>query len=106
MEYALRATWIVENNQMHGITWHGSQAVSGGRAMEAVRYRRPLEVASMARAMGLAAWTVERPGQMQGVLAMALASRSPTLIEVRVDASIAPPLADRADTIAGFRGEE
>ena len=103
-EYEIPVIWIVENNQMHGITWHGSQLVGSGRAMQSIVYRRPIQIASMARAMGLKSWTVERPGQIKEVFAEALRERGPALIEVRVDERIAPPLADRAKTIAGFKG--
>jgi len=93
--------WIVENNNMHGITYYASRALSSG-ALSSVRYKRPLEIAAIARAMGLAAWIVERPGQMQPALTEALRTPGPTLIEVRVDASIPPPLGDRVKSISGF----
>ena len=93
--------WIVENNNMHGITYYASKALSSG-VLSSVRYKRPLEVAAIARAMGLAAWVVDRPGQMQTALTEALKSPGPALIEVRVDASIAPPLGDRVRSISGF----
>lgn len=102
VEYDVPLIWVVENNQMHGIIWHGSQLVGDGRPMQSIRYKRPLEIASIARAMGLATWVVERPGAMQEALRAALARRGPALIEVRVDGSIAPPLGDRAKSIAGF----
>ncbi len=103
-EYGVPVVWIVENNQMHGITWHGSKLVSGGKPMESIRYKRPLEIAAIARAMGLPAWVVDRPGQMQDVLKEALRMGAPAVIEVRVDGSISPPLGDRAKTVAGFKG--
>ncbi len=105
-EYNVPVVWIVENNQMHGITWHGSKLVSGGKPMESIRYKRPLEIAAIARAMGLPAWVVDRPDQIQSVLAEALRMRSPALIEVRVDGAISPPLGDRAKTVAGFKGHD
>jgi len=105
-EYRVPVVWIVENNQMHGITWHGSKLVSNGKAMDAIRYKRGLEIAAIARAMGLPAWVVDRPGQMQEVLAEALRMGAPALIEVRVDGSIPPPLGDRAKTVAGFKGHD
>ena len=52
--------------------------------------------------MGLAAWVVERPGQIQAVLTEALRQAGPAVIEVRVDGTLSPPLGDRAKTIAGF----
>lgn len=102
-EYDVPVIWIVENNQMHGITWHGSQHVGDGRPMDSIRYRRPLEIASIARAMGVDAWVVERPGELRPAFMDALERRRPALIEILVDGSICPPLGERAKTIAGFR---
>lgn len=101
-EYGIPVVWIVENNNMHGITWHGSQLVGSRMPLSSVRYKRPLEVASIARAMGLAAWVVDSPGQIQTAVKEALHYAGPSLIEVRVDGMIAPPLGDRAKSIAGF----
>jgi acetolactate synthase-1/2/3 large subunit len=101
-EYGIRVIWIVENNNMHGITWHGSKLVGARVPLNAVRYKRPLEIAAIARAMGLAAWVVDAPGQMQTAVKEALLYSGPSLIEVRVDGNIAPPLGDRAKSIAGF----
>jgi acetolactate synthase-1/2/3 large subunit len=101
-EYGVPVVWIVENNQMHGITWHGSKLVGQRRPMDSVVYRRPIEIAAIARAMGLPAWVVDRPGQLGKVLAEALAMRCPAVIEIRVDGTLPPPLGDRANSIAGF----
>ncbi len=101
-EYDIPVIWIVENNQMHGITWHGSQMVGSKHPLEAVRYRRPLDIAAMARAMGLAAWTVNRPGQIRHVVQSALALNAPAVVEIRPDPTVAPPIGDRAKAIAGF----
>ena len=104
-EYKVPVVWIVENNQMHGITWHGSQLVGSRRPMNSVVYRRRIEVASIARAMGLRAWVVERSNEIGSAVEEALGTGEPALVEVRVDGSIAPPLGDRAKTIAGFIDE-
>lgn len=103
-EHRIPLIWIVENNQMHGIVWHGSQRVGDGRPMESVRYSRELRVADMARAMGLWATIVDSPGQIQGVFLKALERKEPCVIEVRSDPDICPPLADRALSISGFVG--
>jgi acetolactate synthase-1/2/3 large subunit len=105
-EYDVPVVWIVENNQMHGITWHGSKLVSGGRSMDSVVYKKPLDVAGIARAMGIDAHVVDRPGQMGPAITAALAANRPVVIEVRVDGSIRPPIGDRARTVAGFKGDE
>ena len=101
-EYNVQVVWIVENNNMHGITWHGSKMVGSRVPLASVRYRRPLEIAAIARAMGLAAWVVDSPNQLQAAVREALRHGGPALIEVRVDGSIPPPLGDRAKSIAGF----
>jgi len=93
--------WVVENNNMHGITYYASRALSSG-ALSSVCYKRPIDVAALARAMGLVTWIVDRPGQMASAFREALASSGPSLIEVRVDASVAPPLGDRVKSISGF----
>ncbi len=89
-EYDIPVIWIVENNNMHGITWHGSKMV-GGRPMESVRYKQRIEVASIARAFGMPAWVVDGPGQMQAIVREALSKQTPAVIEVRVDPWISPP---------------
>ncbi len=99
-EYDVPVIWIVENNNMHGITWHGSRLL--GKQLDSVRYRRSLDIASLARAMGLHASVVDRPGTIQDALREALARGTPSVIEVRVDGSIIPPLGSRIRSLAGF----
>jgi acetolactate synthase-1/2/3 large subunit len=94
--------WIVECNNMHGITWHCSKLLNHGTAMRAAVYRRPLEVAALARAMGLHARVVDRPGQMQDAVSELLRMQAPGVIEVRVDPRVVPPLGERAKALAGF----
>jgi len=99
-EYGLPIVWIVENNQMHGITWHGSKLL--GKQLDSITYRRNLDVAAIARAMGLQAWVVEAPDQIQDALGHALSLDGPAVIEVRVDGSIPPPLGGRIRSLSGF----
>lgn len=102
-EHDVPVVWIVENNNMHGITWHASQKLGKhGAPLQSIRYRRPLEVAAIARAMGLRAWLVDAPGGMQRVLGEALAAGGPAIVEVRVDASKPPPMGGRVASLAGF----
>jgi acetolactate synthase I/II/III large subunit len=101
-EHGVPVIWIVENNDMHGITWHGGRLVGNRKGLSAARYKKPLRVAEIAKAMGVHAECVERPGEIQGAVRRALALGGPAVIEVRVDANIVPPLGDRAKSIAGF----
>lgn len=102
-DYDIPVIWIIENNQMHGITHHGSKMVGDGKPMECIINRKPLDVPGLAGAMGLETFVVTEPGQMQEAVSDALARNRPAVIDVRVDASYPPPLADRAKTIGGFR---
>ncbi len=101
-EHDIPVIWIVENNNMHGITWHGSKRVGKKRPLESVRYNYPLDVASIARAMGLSSFIVDAPNQLQRAVEEALLLNRPAVIEVRVDPTVAPPLGDRARSVAGF----
>jgi acetolactate synthase-1/2/3 large subunit len=101
-EYGVPVIWLIENNNMHGITWHGSRMVGNRKGLASVRYRLPLQVAELARAMGLYSAVVHRPGQLQSIIREALAGNAPAAIEVQVDPRIPPPLGDRAKSISGF----
>jgi acetolactate synthase-1/2/3 large subunit len=101
-EYEVPVIWIVENNNMHGITWFGSSMLDEGHGMTSVRFKTRLEVAAIARAMGLPAWVVDGPGQIQSAFSEALATGRPCVIEVRVDPTVPPPLGERAKSITGF----
>jgi acetolactate synthase-1/2/3 large subunit len=101
-EHDVPVVWIVENNNMHGITWHCSKLLSGDAPMQAAVYKRPIEVAALARAMGLHARVVDRPGQMQDAVRELLRIGGPGVIEVRVDPTCVPPLGERAKLLAGF----
>jgi acetolactate synthase I/II/III large subunit len=102
VEVGARVVWIVEHNNMHGITWHGSQLIGSRRALESARYKTHIQVAAIAQAMGLATWVVDSPAAFAPAFCGALAHNGPSLLEVRIDASIAPPLGDRTKSLAGF----
>jgi acetolactate synthase-1/2/3 large subunit len=101
-EHDIPVIWIVENNNMHGITWHCSKLLNKGRGMTTARARRPIEIAGLARAMGLHARIVDGPGQLQEAVREAMRRGGPAVIEVRVDGSIPPPMGERARSLAGF----
>lgn len=102
VEHGVPVVWIVENNNMHGITHHCSKVLGKGQALRAARYRHPLAVARLAEAMGLFTRVVDRPGEIAPAFQAALASGGPALIEVRVDPSVPPPMGERARSLAGF----
>lgn len=94
--------WIVENNYMHGIIWHGSKLVGNRNPLNSIRNKKKLHIANIAQAMGLHAEVVDRPGQIQHAVRNALLHGGPAVIEVIVDENISPPLGDRARSISGF----
>lgn len=102
VEYDAPVIWIVENNNMQAITWHASRVLSKGTPMACAKWNRRIEIAAIARAMGLRSWVVDAPDQIGKAVAEALAGRAPSLIEVRTDSSISPPLGARAKSLAGF----
>lgn len=102
VEYNIPVVWIVENNQMHGITWHGSQAVGRKKPLQAIRYKKPPRIDALAGAMGVPVWRVDGPGQLADAVRAALKSGGPAVVDVHVDPSVSPPLSDRARAIAGF----
>lgn len=97
-EYELPVTWVVWNNFGYG-SIHGQQAGFFGHGREiATRFRRrgdgelvSTDFAMLARSMGADGITVERPGDLREHLADAVRSGRPTLLDVRVDALVAPP---------------
>jgi acetolactate synthase I/II/III large subunit len=102
VEHDIPVIWIVENNQMHGISWHVSKMISG-RPLEAIANDKPVAVADIGRALGLNTYVVEGRGQIQRPLLEALEHPGPTLIDVRVDPTVPPPMEGRAKAIGGFR---
>ena len=101
VDHSTKVIWIIENNNMHGITWHCSRLLSG-RPLEAARARSSIEVASIARAMGVQAHVVDAPDQLRPAFESALRHSGPSVIEVRVDPEVPPPLGERAKSLAGF----
>jgi acetolactate synthase-1/2/3 large subunit len=97
-EYELPVTWVVWNNFGYG-SIHGQQAGFFGKDREiATRFRRQgdgelvtTDFAMLAQSMGADGITVERPQDLGEQLANAIASPRPTLLDVRVDASVSPP---------------
>ena len=97
-EYELPVTWVVWNNFGYG-SIHGQQAGFFGPGREiATRFRRKgdgelvsTDFAALAQSMGADGVTVERPGDLREHLAEAVRSGRPTVLDVRVDALVAPP---------------
>lgn len=103
VEYDVPMVWIVENNQRHGITWHGSQLVGDRKPMNSIVYDKYVDITAMSKAMGLDTVQVTRPGEIAAAFERALKLGKPCLIDVIVDPDVPPPMAARAATVGGFR---
>ncbi len=102
-EYDVPVIWIVENNQMHSITRFASASLHpSGDHFKSIVYKKPLDVAGIASAMGLHAEKVAEPGEIIDAYREARRLGGPALIEVLVDPTIAPPMGARANALAGF----
>jgi acetolactate synthase I/II/III large subunit len=103
VQYRAPVVWLVEHNNMQGITHHASKRLSrSGKPLRSSGNRTRVDIAGIARAMGLHTVVVERPGELGDAVRRAVASTEPALIEVRVDPALEPPLGDRARSLAGF----
>lgn len=90
--------WIVVNNGGHGMIYHGERAIYGGKFCSSV-FRRPLDVAAIARGLGAEGFRVERPGELSAALRAARASRRPAVIDVLTEFGDPPPMGARVDSI-------
>jgi acetolactate synthase-1/2/3 large subunit len=97
VEYDLPVTWVVWNNCGYG-SINGQQAGFFGQGREiATRFRKggdgeliSSDFALLARSMGADGVRVDRPQDLAEQLEQAIASPRPTLLDVRIDASVNP----------------
>ncbi|MEI9938748.1 MAG: thiamine pyrophosphate-binding protein [Pseudomonadota bacterium] len=96
--------WVVLSNRGHGLVRAGTEMLLGpNHGVEAGDFRILPDVAGIARAVGAEAFLVERPEALAFALEAAFQARGPAVIDVRVEPSAVPPMADR---IQGLRAPE
>jgi acetolactate synthase I/II/III large subunit len=95
VEYNIPCVWVVWNNFAWSAIRDIQYKVFGGREYGTAFYRdgKPYnpDFAAWARACGAEGWTVTRSQDFAGILAEAVASNRPCLIDVHVDAKVVPP---------------
>jgi acetolactate synthase-1/2/3 large subunit len=97
VEYDIPVVWVVWNNFAWGAIRDLQYAYFDGREIGTGFYAGPNreaynpDFAMWAKAAGVAGHTVTRSQDFAGVLAEAVASNKPALIDVHVDANIRPP---------------
>jgi acetolactate synthase-1/2/3 large subunit len=101
VENDIPVVWVVLNNGGHGMVHLGETLQFKGKFSTAL-FRRPLDVAKMAEAMGALAFRAEGPGEVEDCVRRALASGRPAVVDVRVDMNAFPPAAVRLETLERF----
>jgi acetolactate synthase-1/2/3 large subunit len=101
VENNIPVIWVVMNNGGHGMVHLGEKLQFKDKFCTSM-FRRPLEIAKMASAMGADGVRVEKPGDLSGALHRALFLDRPCVIEVMIDPNALPPLGARLATLEKF----
>jgi acetolactate synthase-1/2/3 large subunit len=97
-EYDAPVIWVVVNNGGHGMVYHGEKRLFNGKFHSGV-FRKRVDVAGLARAMGAASCTVDRPGDLARAVREAVRRRAPCVIDVTADLHEAPPSSARDEAL-------
>ena len=99
VEYDAPVVWIVLNNQGHGMVYHGERMLLG-HDLGMCHFRKPLDTAGMAEALGARAFRVDTLDAFRSALEQAIAARRPCVIDAKIDPEEIPhSLARRARTV-------
>lgn len=98
VEHGAPVLWVVVNNGGHGMIHHGERMLYGGRVSSSL-FKRRLDAAGLARALGADAVRVERPGGLAPALDAARRRGVPCVLDVDTDMAPAPPMAARVGAI-------
>ncbi|MBI4676736.1 MAG: thiamine pyrophosphate-binding protein [Elusimicrobia bacterium] len=98
VECGAPVVWVVVNNGGLGMIHHGARMQFGGLVPSPL-YREPLKAADLGRALGAAAFRVERPGDLRVAVADALSLARPAVIDVAVDLEAVPPMGQRVASL-------
>lgn len=97
VEYGIPAVWLVWNNAGYG-SIRGQQAAFFGADREiATRFRNATgelystDISGIARAMGADGARIDSPEEVSDAVVAAIKSERPTVLDVRVDSSVAAP---------------
>jgi acetolactate synthase-1/2/3 large subunit len=102
----LPITWVVLNNNGHGMVRQGDQLMKG-RDLGASQFKSELDSAGVANALGARGVRVTTPLGLRKALVEALAHDGPTVIDAVIDRDeVAPTLARRVQTLASFMSEQ
>ncbi len=101
VEHNLAVIWIVLNNGGHGMVYMGEKMQFSNKFHYSL-FNHPMDLCKMAEAMGALSFRVTEPGQFSDVLARAIASRRPVVIDAIIDPEEVPPFGARMKTLDKF----
>lgn len=101
VENDIPVIWVIQNNGGHGMVHLGETIQFKGKFNTSL-FKRPLDVAKMAEAMGALAFRAEKPGEVEAAVRQALDAGRPTVIDARIDPEAKPPTAIRIETLERF----
>ncbi len=98
LQHRLKIIFVVLNDRCLGTVKHGQRLAHA----EPVGYELPpVDYAALARAMGVEAWTVRSPSDLDDIdIAHLCRRQAPALMDVHVDDSEVPPLSERMEMLA------
>ncbi len=100
VEYDLPVVWVVFNNAMFGLVYHGRkmfpQPIPEGLPS---KFKR-VDFAQLAQGLGARGIKIDTPEQFTPELVQdILAARRPTVLDIRIDAEAVPPIQSRIKTM-------
>ncbi len=101
VEYDIPVIWIVFNNSMYGMVYHGRKLFSPP-VPEGLRsdFKRA-DIAKVAEGLGARGIRIDRPGMLTPeLMAEVMASGRPTVLDVWIDDQVVPPIHSRIETVA------
>lgn len=88
-------TVVVENNDMHAMTWHDNIFRGFTNSFDLVVNKAHYSISNIASAMGLTAWRAEDVDELGAVMEAMRCATGPCVVELRVDGkSVIPPLTE------------
>jgi acetolactate synthase-1/2/3 large subunit len=102
-EYDLPLIVMIENNQMHSITWHGGKMIGYADDFDLITNQKKVSISSFTKEMGIESYEVRDCDTLANLLTEQEKQKGPMVIDLMVDGkTIGPPLGERAKSIAGF----
>lgn len=101
VENNIPVIWVVMNNGGHGMVHLGESMQFKGKFSTSI-FKRPLNVAAIAEAVGALSFRVEKAGETEAAIRTALRSGRPSVIDVQIYRDCIPPMGMRLATLERF----